>query len=193
MGRKFFYTEVLEGRPAVTGRLGAQNAPYKDTEIGKLVKGSVDSGFVLCALGDSISGKIAGVENATADGYGLGSVQREGKMAVIADGSQAAQTGNLAIGDQVVCGTVVAKDTALGATYAKVCKATLQVGTVAASTIPATNSAADIKTSVDASLVVVGNHLAQLASGNVWKVVSLGPVGTGAPGTVVIIERAMIG
>jgi hypothetical protein len=175
MARKFFYTAVLSAMAAITTRLGAQGAPYKDTEIGKLVKGTTESGHVLCAAGDQIKGQIVGVENATSDGYGIGSVVTKDRIMVTADGLQATPgTGVIALGDQVVCGTVVAKDTALGANYPKVCKATIQVGT----TVPADLTAATA-------------HMALLASGNIWRVVSLGEAGTGAVGTVIAIERAM--
>lgn len=190
MARKFFFTATVPSSPAITSRLGAQNAPYKDTELNKLVKHTTESGHVLCAAGDQINGQIVGVENATADGYGIGSVNRHDRIHVVFDGDQATPgTGTLALGDQVVCGTVVAKDTALGANDPKVCKATVQVGTVAASTIPTTNSAADIKIAIDASLVIVADQLAKLATGNIWRVVSLGTAGTGAVGTAGVIER----
>ena len=68
-------------------------------------------------------------------------------------------------------GTVVAKDTGLTG-YPKVCKATIQVGT----TVPA-------------DLTAAAAHMALLASGNVWRVISLGAAGTGAVGTEGLIER----
>lgn len=170
MARKFYFGDTLGNHATISSRLGAQSAPYKDTEIGKLVKGTTESGHVLCAQGDRISGQIVAVENATSDGYGMGSVQRNGRMRVIADGSQAAGTGSLVLGDQVVCGTVVAKDTALGTTYVKVAKATIQIGAV-----PADAAAA-------------GVQLAFLKDGEVWTVCSL--LGnSGAVGTEILIER----
>lgn len=171
MARKFFYGDTINNHAAITSRLGAQNAPYKDTEIGKLVKGTTESGHVLCAAGDRISGQVVAVEAATSDGYGIGSVQRNGRMRVLADGLQAtAGTGTIALGDQVVCGTVVAKDTAL-TTYPKVCKATIQIGAV-----PADAAAA-------------GVQLAFLAAGEVWQVVSLLEGGVGTVGASILIER----
>ena len=45
------------------------------------------------------------------------------------DGLQATPgTGAIALGDYVVCGTVVAKGTSLAGAYPKVCKATTQTG-----------------------------------------------------------------
>ncbi len=172
MARKFFYGDTIPSSPALTSRLGLVSAPYKDTEIGKLVKGTTESGHLLCVAGDQISGQISGVENATSDGFGIGSVQRNDRLRVTADGLQATPgTGVIALGDQVVCGTAVAKDTALTG-YPKVTKATVQVG-------------AAVGVLADAA-----SQLAALASGNVWKVVSLGSVGTGAVGTEILIERA---
>jgi hypothetical protein len=69
------------------------------------------------------------------------------------DGSQAAGTGAIAIGDYVVAGAVVAKGTGLSG-YPKVRKATSQTPGPFA-----------------------------------WRVVSLGTAGTGAVGTVGVIER----
>ena len=172
MGRKFFFTDTVPASAPITSRLGVQNAPYKDTEIGKLVKNTTESGHVLCAAGDQIGGQVVAIDNATADGYGLGSVQRKDRIRVTFDGSQAAGTGDIALFDQVVCGTVVAKDTAL-TTHPKVRKATIQVGTTAA-----------------ADLTAAVAHMALLASGNIWKVISLGTAGTGAVGTEGVIERA---
>lgn len=171
MARAFIRSEVLPTNPPFTTRLGAVSAPYKDTEIGKFVKQSttVESDFVLCAAGDLIEGYIQSVEAATASGFGIGAVQDEDGKLVTFDGLQATPgTGTLALGDYVVCGTVVAKDTGLAAP-AKVCKSTVQPGDV-----PASLTAAGLQ--VKASLFA-------------WRVISLGSAGTGAVGTVGLIER----
>lgn len=189
MARKFYRGETVPSTPAITTKLGAQSAPYKDTELGKFVKmsTSVDSDFVLCAAGDAIEGYITGVEAATSDGYGIGSVQEEDSKTVTFDGLQAtAGTGTIALGDYVVCGTVVAKDTALTAP-AKVCKATNQPGTAVVSTVGSADTAAAIKTQIDAALVKVAD--AEKNSIYAWRVVSLGTAGTGAVGTVGVIAR----
>lgn len=171
MARKFLYGNTVPSTPAITSRLGAQGAPYADSEIGKLVKGTTESGHVLCASGDQIGGQIVAVETATADGFGIGSVNRRDRIRAIADGLQATLgTGNLALGDQVVVGTAVALGTPL-ASYPKVAKSTIQVG------------------AAPADLPAAGAQLALVASGNIWKVISLGSAGTGAPGTEVVIER----
>jgi hypothetical protein len=175
MARKFHRAETVPSSPAITTRLGAQGAPYKDTEIGKLVKVSGE-GHVLCALGDQIDGQIVGVEAATSDGFGIGSVNRRDMIRVRAEGSQAAGTGNLVVGDQVVCGTAVAKDSVIGGggvgmALPQVRKSTVQVGSGA-----------------PADLTAVGAQLALVASGNIWRVSSL-LGGDGSPGTEVMIER----
>lgn len=172
MSRKFFFAATVPSSPAITSRLGLTGAAYKDTELNKLVKHTTESGHVLCAAGDQIDGQIVGVENATADGFGIGSVNRHDRIHATADGLQATPgTGTIALGDQVVCGTVVAKDTALGAADPKVCKSTIQVG------------------AVPADLAAVGVQLGLVATGNIWRVVSLGTAGTGAVGTAIVIER----
>lgn len=163
MARKFFRGEILPSTAALTVRLGVQNTPYKDVEMGKFVKlGTADSQFVLCATGDNIGGYITSISQATSDGYSIGGIQEEDSKFAIADGSQVAGTGVLAIGDFVVCGTAVAQGTGLGNTYAKVRKSTLQAA--------------------DAGFIA--------AYPNLWRVVSLGVVGTGAVGTQVLIEHA---
>ena len=76
---------------------------------------------------------ITAVESYTADDFSLGSVGQRGRKRVLLDGSEAAGTGSIAIGDYVVCGTPVAKDTALTSTTPpKVRKATQQPGAVPA-------------------------------------------------------------
>lgn len=127
-----FKMGVLVDTAVVTARLGAGTGSSNyvdDKEIGKLVKLVGDSQYNLCAAGDQIEGQIAAVETYTADDYSIGSVQPEGRMRVTLDGLQATPgTGVIALGDYVVCGTVVAKGTSLAGAYPKVCKATTQTG-----------------------------------------------------------------
>ena len=105
---------------------GAANN-YSQAELGKTVKLAGDSRYVLTAAGDEIEGTIVAVEQATQAGYTIGSVAKyeSGEMFfATADGIQATPgTGAIAIGDYVVAGTQVAKDTAR-TVYPKVCKAT---------------------------------------------------------------------
>lgn len=152
-------------------RLGAgtgtsNNLSYLDE--GKLVKLVGESRYDLCAAGDLIERQIGKIEPATSAGYTVGGVFRAEKMYVRADGLQAtAGTGVIAVGDWVVAGTITAKGTAL-TDYPKVCKATVQLG------------------AVPADLTAAGAQV--LASKHAWRVVSLGPVGTGAVGTAIVIE-----
>lgn len=171
MSRAFFRGEVglaAISASLITSRLGAPGAPYGYAEQGKLVKEAGDSQHALCAVGDPITGKIVAMDGATAAGYGIGTVQRSSCFYATADGSQAAGTGNLAIGDFVVAGTPVAQGTALTGPV-KVRKATAQPGTLAAS---------------------FGDAQAQtLLLLNAWRVVSLTANGGGVPGSVVLVER----
>lgn len=127
-----FKMGVLVGTDVITARLGAGSGSANyvdDKEIGKLVKLVGDSQYNLCAAGDQIEGQIAAVETYTADDFSIGSVQPDGRIRVTLDGLQATPgTGAIALGDYVVCGTVVAKGTSLAGAYPKVCKATTQTG-----------------------------------------------------------------
>lgn len=173
-------------------RLGATadaagNLSYK--ELWKLVKLSATDTYDLAAAGDAFDGAITSIEPATSQGWTIGGVNKKDKMSVTADGLQATPgTGTLAAGDYVVCGTVVAKGTALAATaYVKVCKATNQPGATVVSTLAGADTAAAVKTVLDAALVKVAD--AEKNTLKAWRVVSLGTVGTGAVGTIIVIER----
>jgi len=170
---KFLVQEnVIGAKPDETYRLGAGTGAANwltDAEVGKFYKLGAESRYVAAAAGDYIEGWITAIEKATADNYTIGSVRRSGRMLVTFDGLQATPgTGTVAIGDYVVVGTVVAKDTALTAP-ARVTVATLQptaeVGAVA-----------DVKESILAA--VFG-----------WRVISLGAVGDGSVSSTGIIER----
>jgi hypothetical protein len=133
---KFKLKELVGSQP-ITVRLGAGSVystpanAYTDKEVGKFVKLSGDSAYVLCAVGDPIQAVITGVETYNADDFSIGSVDATGRKRVLLDGSEAAGTGSIAIGDFVVAGTPVAKDTALTITTPpKVRKATNQPGAV---------------------------------------------------------------
>ena len=132
-----FKLKELDGSQPITVRLGAGSVystpanAYTDKEIGKFVKLSGDSAYSLCAVGDPIQAVITGVESYNADDFSIGSVDATGRKRVLLDGSEAAGTGSIAIGDYVVAGTPVAKDTALTITTPpKVRKATNQPGAV---------------------------------------------------------------
>lgn len=130
---KFKFKELIGAEPFTT-RLGVGSVnstpanAYTDKEIGKFAKLSGTDAYVLCVVGDPIQAVITAVESYTADDFSMGSVDTEGRKRVLLDGSQAAGTGSIAIGDYVVCGTPVAKGTSLNGAYPKVCKATTQTG-----------------------------------------------------------------
>lgn len=181
---KFLMQPTINQRAALTTRLGAGTGAANQVdqkEVGKLVKLVGDSQYDLCAVGDKIEGSIVAVEPATQDNYSIGSVQPTGRLDVTFDGSEAAGTGAIAVGDYVVAGTPVVKGTALGATVpAKVRKATNQP-------FAAVVLADNVVGTINAGLVKVADAMkvAEFA----WRVVSLGSVGTGAVGTVGVIER----
>lgn len=108
-------------------RLGAGTGASNNlttAEEGKFAKLVGESRFNLCAVGDEIESVISAVELATQSGYTVGGVVDEGILNVTFDGLQATPgVGVVAIGDYVVCGTPVAKDTAL-TVPPRVCKAT---------------------------------------------------------------------
>ena len=159
---KFLIQENI-GVTAKTVRLGAGTgaANYLTSiEAGKIVKLVGSSRFDLAAVGSQIEGVIVALETATLDDYTVGSIKDCGYLSVVFDGSEAAGTGAMAVGDYVVAGTGVAKGTALtAATGPKVRTATVQ----------------------PSSATFVGTHT--------WRVVSLGTANTGAVGTVGVIER----
>ena len=155
---KFLIVETIHSEKVQTVRLGQTGAAnvYSDKEVGKAVKLTADSRYELCAAGNAIEGVISSVNLGTVDGYTIGGIVASGYKEVTFDGLQATPgTGAIAVGDFVVVGTVVAKDTALTGPL-KVCKATDQ----------AVAKAAPFKA----------------------RVVSLGSAGTGAVGTVGVIE-----
>ena len=133
---KFKMVETINSTQVITARLGtgtytasAANI-YTDTEVGKFVKLAGANRYALCAAGDAIEGRITSVEIGRNDDFSFGGVAKSADfMEVLLDGLQATPgTGVIAIGDYVVCGTVVAKGTAIVfPSRAKVCKATDQV------------------------------------------------------------------
>lgn len=177
---KFQMKEII-GTSPVTARLGAGSGSANyvtDVEIGKAVKLVADSRYGLCAAGDPIEGFITAVESYTADDYSIGSVQIDGRKRVTLDGLEAtAGTGTCAIGDYVVCGTVVAKGTALSVPM-KVCKATNQPG----ATVTTTDNT---KANIDIALAAIID--AESNGRFAWRIVAL--EGTGAVGQYATIER----
>lgn len=126
---KFKFGVILSEATMVTARLGDSTTPatslLNDADVGKFVKLVGDSQYGLCAVGNEIEGVMNSVQTATQDGYATGGVQTDGRVAVTLDGLQATPgTGVIAVGDYVVAGTVVARNTALAGAKPKVCKAT---------------------------------------------------------------------
>jgi hypothetical protein len=155
---KFQMTPTVYSEKVITARLGgnALATRMNDLDVGKPVKLSGDSCYVLCSAADAIEGIVTSVETGLYDGYVLGGVVRSGMHYAVADGSQADGTGAIAVGDYVLAAAPEAVQVAKAAAHLKVRKATTQA------------TAAD------------GPYKA--------RVVSLGPVGTGAVGTVIVIE-----
>lgn len=170
MSKAHFIAPSVPQAATSTVRLGATNGQFNQNDVNKFVKLSAESRYDLCAAGDPIEGLVNSVDTASANGYTIGGVYKEGRMFVTADGLQATPgTGVVAIGDYVVCGTAVAKNTGLGGVFARVCKATVQPG------------------SVPATLAEAGSQIKNAMFA--WRVVSLGQAGTGAVGTTIVIER----
>lgn len=177
-----FMMQPTIGRETVTARLGAGTGSanwLSDADAGKFVKLVGESRYDLAAAGDKIEGYISSVDTASADNYSTGAVVMDGRVEVTFDGSEAAGTGTIAVGDYVVCGTAVAKGTAL-TVGPKVRKATNQPGV-------AVTVADNLQATINAALVKVAD--AEKNTVFAWRVVSLGSAGTGAVGTVGVIER----
>lgn len=157
MALDHFIQPTVPDNAAVAARLGgAQGAANQmnANDIGKFVKLVAESRYDQTAAGDAIEGAVYSVEMALQNGYAIGSVLEDARMRVTFDGSQAAGTGTVAVGDLVVAGAVEARNTPIANGYPKVRKAT-----------------------------------AQTATPFMWRVVSLGTVGTGAVGTIGVIAR----
>jgi hypothetical protein len=130
---KFKFGVVLSEDTMITARLGDSTTPatnlLADADVEKFVKLIGDSQYGLCAVGNEIEGVMNSVNTATQDGYAIGGVQTEGRIAVTLDGLQATPgTGVIAVGDYVVAGTPVVRGTSLAGAKPKVCKATAAGG-----------------------------------------------------------------
>jgi hypothetical protein len=192
MSKAHYLAPLVPQAGAYAVRLGDNTGQFSvGYDEKKFVKLTAESRYELCAAGDPIEGAIVALQSATSGGYSVGSIYKSGRIWATADGLEATPgTGTLAIGDYVVCGTVVALGTAISG-FAKVCKATNQPGTAVVSTLAGADTAAAVKTVLDAALVKVAD--AEKNALHAWRVVSLGTAGTGAVGTTVLIERVNAG
>jgi hypothetical protein len=187
---KFKMTVLTADARYETARLGSNTrtagTQLVDNDKGKFVKLIGDSLYNLCAAGDPIEGAVTSIQAVPLDDYTIGDVQRDGRIKVTCDGTEAAGTGSISVGEYVVCGTVVAAGTALGAlVYPKVRSATNQPGTAIVSTVATADTAAAVKVALDAVLVTVADVQKNAAHG--WRVISL--TSAGAVGDTAVIER----
>lgn len=128
---KFRLRPTVDSVSVITARLGAGTGAgnnLKDTERNKFVKLAGTDRYNLAGVGDEIEGYIASINTATQDGYTIGGVAIEFEYQdVTFDGLQATPgVGAIAVGDYVLVGTPVPKDTPLGLTPPRVVKATDQ-------------------------------------------------------------------
>lgn len=133
---KFQMGIVLNLDENETARVSDGASAVVSTQLTKLDKGKFgkligDSQYGLCAFGDQIEALFVTCDDvAPADGFNLGSVQDDGRIKVTLDGLQGTPgTGTVAVGDYLVCGTVVARGTALSGPP-KACKATAAANTL---------------------------------------------------------------
>lgn len=157
---KFLITPTTQNQITVTARLGANALATRanDNDVGKGVKLVGDSNYGLLAAADAIEGVITSVETGVYDGYSLGGVQTKGYLNATAYGLQATP-GTGAI----TVGQYVLAAAPAAIQVAETLSTTMRV-------VSATNQATAATAAFKA------------------RVVSLGPVGTGAVGTAIVIE-----
>ena len=157
---KFLITPTTQNQITVTARLGANALATRanDNDVGKGVKLVGDSNYGLLAAADAIEGVITSVETGIYDGYSLGGVQSKGYIDATAYGLQATP-GTGAI-------------------------------TVGQYVLAAAPAAIQVKETLSTTLRVVSatNQATAATAAFKARVVSLGPVGTGAVGTAIVIE-----
>ena len=157
---KFLITPTTQNQITVTARLGGNAAGTRanDNDVGKGVKLVGDSNYGLLAAVDAIEGVITSVETGVYDGYSLGGVQSKGYIDATAYGLQATP-GTGAI-------------------------------TVGQYVLAAAPAAIQVKETLSTTLRVVSatNQATAATAAFKARVVSLGPVGTGAVGTAIVIE-----
>ena len=157
---KFLITPTTQSERIITARLGANasNTRFTDADVGKGVKLTGDSTYGLLSAADPIEGICTSVETGVYDGYVIGGVQTTGFVDATAYGLQATAG----------TGTI-----AVGEYVYAAAPAAVQVAETLSTTIRV----------VSATTQATAKALPHKA-----RVVSLGPVGTGAVGTAIVIE-----
>ena len=157
---KFLITPTTQNQITVTARLGGNALATRanDNDVGKGVKLVGDSNYGLLAAADAIEGVITSVETGIYDGYSLGGVQSKGYLNATAYGLQATP----GVG-AITVGQYVLAAAPAAIQVAETLSTTMRV-------VSATNQATAATAAFKA------------------RVVSLGPVGTGAVGTAIVIE-----
>ena len=157
---KFLITPTTQNQVTVTARIGGNAAGTRcnDNDVGKGVKLVGDSNYGLLSAGDAIEGVITSAETGIYDGYTLGGVQSKGYINATAYGLQATPG----------TGAITVGQYVLAAAPAAV-----QVAETLSSTI---------------RVVSATNQATAATAAFKARVVSLGPVGTGAVGTAIVIE-----
>ena len=157
---KFLITPTTQNQVTVTARIGgnAVGTRCNDNDVGKGVKLVGDSNYGLLSAADAIEGVIISAETGIYDGYTLGGVQSKGYINATAYGLQATP-GTGAI-------------------------------TVGQFVLAAAPAAVQVAETLSPTLRVVSATTQATAASAAFKarVVSLGPVGTGAVGTAIVIE-----
>ena len=155
---KFRITPTVHSEKVITARLGgnASNTRATDNDVGKWVKLSGESCYVLVSSADPIEGVITSVETGVYDGYVLGGVVRSGFVEATANGLQAtAGTGAIAVGDYVLATAPTAIQTADTTTPRKVVKATDQAAAAAGATKARVFSLGDVGTGAVGTTIVI--------------------------------------
>lgn len=157
---KFLITPTVQNQVVISARLGAGALATRmsDVDVGKPVKLVGDSQYNLVAAADAIEGVVTSIETGVYDGFVLGGVQSKGYINATAYGLQATP------------GT--------GA---------ITVGQYVLAAVPA---AVQVAETLSTTLRVVSATSQATAATAAFKarVVSLGPVGTGAVGTAIVVE-----
>jgi hypothetical protein len=153
---KFFITPTVHSEKVVTARIGGNVLATRanDNDVGKPVKLVGDSNYGLCAVNDPIQGIVKSVETGLYDGFYLGGVQTKGYIYAVADGSQAAGTGSLTVGQYVLAAAPEAIQVAKAAAYLKVRSATDQGVAAAAPFKARVVSLADSNGAVGTTVVI---------------------------------------